>query len=323
MMACLKKRAISLHQYYCKEMQDDINTFLRNNEVSLIVCEELSSMQYVSHIHDIPIIFNDHNIEYELKMRTLANTPLYLRPVMHREVKCIKKFEEQSWQKATLTYFVSERDYKICKESHENIQGGVVENVFSSQGISLLSCSEWYEKPTLIFVGNLSWKPNFEGLSRFLKNIYPKVKDKASSVEMIVIGSHAPKEIIQLCQLYHAKIYENLDEDKKIEILSKCWLAVVPVYFGSGTRIKILEYWAHAKTVVSTTIGAEGLHPSIGTIIEDEDSNSANEISRLLMDKGNLQELGMTNHKIFKQFYEEESVYESSLYRSISSKLTK
>ena len=41
--------------------------------------------------------------------------------------------------------------------------------------------------------------------------------------------------------------------------LARADVVVVPVRFGSGTRLKILEAFAHRVPVVSTTIGAEGL----------------------------------------------------------------
>ena len=41
--------------------------------------------------------------------------------------------------------------------------------------------------------------------------------------------------------------------------LAGATVAVVPVRFGSGTRVKILESFAHRVPVVSTTLGAEGL----------------------------------------------------------------
>jgi glycosyltransferase involved in cell wall biosynthesis len=41
--------------------------------------------------------------------------------------------------------------------------------------------------------------------------------------------------------------------------LARAEVAVVPLVAGSGTRLKILEAWAAALPVVSTTLGAEGL----------------------------------------------------------------
>jgi glycosyltransferase involved in cell wall biosynthesis len=41
--------------------------------------------------------------------------------------------------------------------------------------------------------------------------------------------------------------------------LGRADVVVVPVRFGSGTRVKILEAFAHKIPVVSTSLGAEGL----------------------------------------------------------------
>ncbi len=47
--------------------------------------------------------------------------------------------------------------------------------------------------------------------------------------------------------------------------LSAAAVIAVPLRLGSGTRLKILEAWAMARPVVSTTLGAEGLGRRAGT----------------------------------------------------------
>ena len=46
--------------------------------------------------------------------------------------------------------------------------------------------------------------------------------------------------------------------------LARADIAVVPIRYGSGTRFKILESFAHRVPVVSTTVGAEGLRVENG-----------------------------------------------------------
>ena len=41
--------------------------------------------------------------------------------------------------------------------------------------------------------------------------------------------------------------------------LARADVVLVPIRFGSGTRLKILEAFAHRIPVVSTSLGAEGL----------------------------------------------------------------
>jgi len=44
-----------------------------------------------------------------------------------------------------------------------------------------------------------------------------------------------------------------------IGLIAGAKVAIVPLQSGSGTRFKILEAWAAARPVVSTSLGAEGL----------------------------------------------------------------
>jgi glycosyltransferase involved in cell wall biosynthesis len=54
--------------------------------------------------------------------------------------------------------------------------------------------------------------------------------------------------------------------------LARCDVVVVPIRFGSGTRLKIMEAFAHRVPVVSTSIGAEGLDAEHGVHLLIADS---------------------------------------------------
>ena len=319
--AFAKKQAIVLQQYYSKEIQKALDMVIENQDISFIFCEELSTVQYVKNIRNIPIVFDDHNIEYELQERSVSNSTFLLKALKRREAHYVKRLELFAWEHSKLCYFVSERDCQIAKENSTNKRFDVVENTFSSEGISYRKNIEWFERPTCVFIGNMSWKPNHYGLMHFFEKIYPNVKDHIDDIDIILLGSSVPSDL-RICAINHgARIIEDIEEEAKIEIVSKCWLALVPVYFGSGTRIKILEYWAHSKAVLSTGIGAEGLRSCSGTIIRDKDDDFANEIVNLLSDKNQLEEFGRLNKEIFTKYYEERIVYADSLYNSFSAKL--
>lgn len=319
--ALMNNQAVVLQQYYSVDMQNKINDILREQDIKMIFCEELSTMQYVKNVHDIPVVFDDHNIEYELQERAAKNSAFYLRPIMIREARCVKKIETFAWKKAKISYFVSDRDRNIALLNIPNGKFAVVENTFSGKDILNRSAKEWFSKPTCVFVGNLSWKPNHHGLVHFFENIYPKVKEAMPDFELLLLGSSVPKDLQEYANRTDTKIIENIEEEAKIDILSRCWLTLVPVYFGSGTRIKILEYWAHAKTVLSTTIGAEGLHNCIGTVIKDSDEDIINAIVDLLNNKETLEEYGKLNREVYKKYYEEETVYADSLHCSLTTQL--
>ena len=60
-------------------------------------------------------------------------------------------------------------------------------------------------------------------------------------------------------------------------------IVVVPIRFGGGTRIKILEAFAHRIPVVSTTVGCEGLDVVDGEhlLVADDPATFASACIRL------------------------------------------
>lgn len=300
-------------QYYDKNIKTLLNSMLQNNNISFIMCEELAMMNYCMNFN-VPIYFDDHNIEYILMNRTANYNSLPLKLLLKREAKLIKKEELKSFKKAKKIFVVSDTDKQQ------------INNKYSNKTIVVNNCYEILKKPTLqdlqkniVFVGNVSWKPNLHGVKHFIRNIFPKVLQKENDITLHIIGSNIPKQIKQITNL-NIILHENASEREKNKIIDESRICIVPVYFGSGTRIKILEYWAHYKPVISTTIGAEGLKKSSGTYICDDDDQFANQIINLMNDKNRINKMGEENHKVFIENYCEEIVYEDTLYNAINTK---
>lgn len=94
--------------------------------------------------------------------------------------------------------------------------------------------------------GNFEFPPNAQGRQWFEKNVWPLLTKEFPGLEWRLIGKGARPV------------------DDAVAELAKAQLAIVPIFSGSGTRLKILEAWAAGTPVVSTTLGAEGLHATHG-----------------------------------------------------------
>jgi glycosyltransferase involved in cell wall biosynthesis len=75
--------------------------------------------------------------------------------------------------------------------------------------------------------------------------------------------------------------------DNVADLLAVSDVGIAPLLQGSGTRLKILEYFSSGVPVVSTSVGAEGLRIENGhnIFIHDNLENFAAQIIILLKDK--------------------------------------
>lgn len=303
-------------QYFNERFASKIEKLCVENNYDFVFFSEVATVQYKKYIGNIPFYFDNHNVEYELINRTSKFSKNPVKIALKREVRLMKKVETKALQTSKNNFFVSERDLNMFPEMIRQ-KSYVINNTYEDMMTNSIKISD---EPMIIFVGSLSWKPNKHGLLHFINNIYPKVYKRYPKIKFTIVGSSINNEIKKFDGKMNIKIYENAEENIKNSLIDKSWIGIVPVYFGSGTRIKILEYWAHGKAVVSTKLGAEGLPAAEGTIIEDDDIKMAEKINKLLNDSTKLSDLGKYNYNIFKNNYEEGRVYGDTLYNTIFAK---
>jgi glycosyltransferase involved in cell wall biosynthesis len=117
------------------------------------------------------------------------------------------------------------------------------------------------EPPTLSLIGTLHYPPNADAARFMAYCVLPEVRRQLPGARLRLVGRVGP-EVADLSGV-PGVVTTGMVADLGAE-LAKADIAVVPVRFGSGTRIKILEAFAHRIPVVSTHLGAEGLDVTHG-----------------------------------------------------------
>lgn len=114
----------------------------------------------------------------------------------------------------------------------------------------------------LFTVGFMYYRPNYNGVSKFLKEVWTEFTKKYPSVEYHIIGKGAPEEHVAFWHSFPNVRYMGFVERLE-EYYQKTLATVVPVYAGGGTCIKTLESLAFGRTCLSTPFGARGLSADV------------------------------------------------------------
>lgn len=314
-------KSFLLNQYYDNKLNEKIIKIIATKKIKFVFCSELATMQYVDVLNEnIPIYFDDHNVEFKLIKRISANKKGLQKIILHKESELIKSFENKCVNRASKTFVVSQVDKETMSRNF-NIKKDklmVINNVFDDHGGFKQGILN--DTPKLIFVGNLSWMPNKDGLFHFLTNIFPKIIEKVPNAKLDILGSNLPQSIIEKSKQLPVNLLAEISDEDKKNAIDSAWVGIVPLYFASGSRIKILEFWSHGKCVVTTDMGLEGLPCPSGTLLVDSDKEFVNKLIAVLKHKEKLQSFGFSNYSSFKQHYFKKNVYEDTLYNTFSTK---
>lgn len=216
-------------------------------------------------------------------------------------------FEKLAYNSADLILTVSENEKKrlvstgFGKRRIEVVPNGVDTKLFTVYGEQAEIRKKYGLEGfrTVIFVGNLEYWPNREAAQTLSSLIAPRILDSVKNSKFVVVGKS--REKMKLPRLVFTGFVSDLPE-----ILNASDVAVAPLFHGTGTRLKILEYFSCGLPVVSTSIGAEGLDVKDGVniFIEDDMQNFALRVVELLKNANLASGMGKAGRKLVTSTYD-------------------
>jgi glycosyltransferase involved in cell wall biosynthesis len=224
-----------------------------------------------------------------------------------------------SFSKLILTVSKDEKsllvNYGIKAEKIAIVPNGVDTLIFKPSSVNLTK-NKTSTKFRIIFVGNMEYSPNQQAVQVISSIIAPDVCKKMRNVEFVIVG-RVPSQL----RFKHSNLKFVGVVDDVAKELEKSHIAIAPILKGSGTRLKILEYFSCGLPVISTKIGAEGLDVENGVhiIIEDDIENFADKIMLLLNNKNLARKIGKAARKLVVTKYDWQSIVKklNKIYLSI------
>jgi glycosyltransferase involved in cell wall biosynthesis len=163
------------------------------------------------------------------------------------------------------------------------------------------------DPPTVLFQGTLRYAPNADGARFLVHEVGPRLRRLVPGARIRLVGTTAPG-LEALADPPDVTLVGQVP-DIGAE-LAGADLVVVPLRFGSGTRLKVLEAFAQRLPVVATTLGAEGLGATDGEhlLTADTPEGIAAACARLLQDVDLRAALTGAAHELFRERFAEDVV---------------
>jgi glycosyltransferase involved in cell wall biosynthesis len=138
----------------------------------------------------------------------------------------------------------------------------------------------------IVTLGTLHYPPNADGIRWFAREVFPQVCREFPEATLTIIGKNPPADFQELAANQPEKYQVTGYVPNLVPYLERAALMVVPVRAGSGMRVRILEAFAQAMPMVTTTIGLEGIDavPGEEILVADNVQDFTEAVGKLLKD---------------------------------------
>jgi len=298
--------AAPLHavKYRSSAMRGRVRAMLDSGTIDLVHLDMLHLGDYLDLCAGKPVVLVEHNIESTLLRRRVENTsnPLAKLYLYYQYLK-LKSYESRVCRRVSQVVTVSELDARALQHlagiSGVNpISNGVDTSYFRAMGVP--------RRPnSLVFVGGLTWFPNYDAIRYFCAEILPLVAAEVADVSLTVVGKNPEQRgVREIAENPRVRLAGLVDDVRPY--ISEASAYVVPLRIGGGTRLKILDALSMGMPLVSTSIGCEGLDVVSGEhlLIADTPQELAREIVRVLRNPDLGWRLGAAGRELVEQKYE-------------------
>jgi len=287
------KLPYNAQRFISDDFSNQLARLLTEKTFDVIQLEGLYLCPYIQLIRKYSkalIVYRAHNIEYEIWERTAKLSEGLRSKYIHNLSRRIKRFEISYLNAYDLLVPITDRDGIILdslgnKKPRHTSQTGI-------DFASLVPTAKKLEFPSLFHIGALDWAPNQEGLVWFFDYCWQRIHRENPDLKFYLAGRNAPdwleRRIKQEGVVYLGEINDAYD------FINSKAVMVVPLFSGSGMRIKIIEGMALGKPIVTTDIGTEGIPTESGKniMIANDADQFIESISSLINDRALSDQIG-------------------------------
>lgn len=300
--ALLKNESYHAVRFYSTDFEQKLVDLLQKQQYDVVVCESIFMAQYINVIkaHSSAItVLRQHNVEWKIWNTLAAQTNNWIKKnYLHILAKQLHAFESHYIQQFDKVVSITDSDAVDFK------QMGVKVPIHTCPlGIRIGEQPKLTDEAAVFHLGSMEWQPNIEGVNWFLEEVWPLVISQQPSASCFIAGRGMPEDWKQRRIPGVSIVGEVQDANAFMQDKS---IMIVPIFAGSGIRVKILEGFKSGKAIVTTSMGMHGIpcEPNKHLLVADDKDTFAAHIVSLIVDAKKRKQIATAGFDFVAQNYE-------------------
>ena len=305
--ALLRNRSYHAVRFRSRPFARRLKEILLTETYDIIQLETVYPAVYLPMIRSCSqakVVIRAHNIEHKIWERVASHTRNPLKKAyLHILSRQLRRFELESLRQADGIETISPVD---AEHFRKEIQTPICVIPFGIPA-SKEEVTPTGQPASLFSLASMNWRPNEEGVSWFVRECWPLIRQQHPELEFRIAGRHIPPMFLEPLP-QGIRIVGEVADSKAFMLENG--ILVVPLLSGSGVRIKILEGMSLGVTVITTSIGAEGIPATNreNILIADTPQEFAEAVSFCLQHSEECRRIGQQAAAFIREHYDEEAI---------------
>lgn len=246
--------------FHTKRQMHEVSQVLSHRKYDVIVIDGLhpfTAFMELPEFQNSKVIYRAHNVEGDLWSTAASKTKnIIVQKLLLWQGRKMAHLEMTLVARAQKVWCIAEEDLNRFK----SLQHGEDKNlVLIPVGLDFKKSihdqrSMKSDKINLLFLGKMDWAPNKDGLKWFLEEVWPKIDN--SRFELQIVGSGDSSWGTELFKSPGIN-FHGFAKDLEA-VYANCDFSIIPIRYGSGTRIKVIESISKEVPIISTDMGVQG-----------------------------------------------------------------
>ncbi len=213
----------------------------------------------VPRLAETPLIVDMMDVDSQKWFEYADQSILPLRWLYLLEGTRVRRLERELPRRAEAVLLISEQERTLYREFAAPgpvrvVSNGVDLEYFQPQVASI--------DPTCAFLGALDYFPNIEGITWFVRNVWPSVRQRRADARLLLIGRRPTPTVQALAREPGVELVGQVPDVRPP--LARASVSIVPLTIGRGVQNKVLESLALGKATITSTAALTGLEAEAG-----------------------------------------------------------
>lgn len=303
------KDSYFVSRFYFEEYKNALIQKLQQHQFKFIIIDGVFMASYIPVIRQYSkakVILRTHNVEHQIWKRHLAQEKNAIKKMyLTLQNNRLKRFELNAFSACDAIVTITDEDKKIISQLVPN---KAITTCLTGINLNQYQLIPQATKPNTVFhFASMDWMPNIEAVDWLMEKVWGKVTQQLPDAKLVLAGRGMPEKFKQLVNT-NITVIDSVENSK--DFYNTYDIMLVPLWSGSGLRIKLVEGLAYGKAIITTSIGAEGIPftQNKDMIVANNETDFANAIVSLLNGNIDKPQLQQNARKLAEQHFNYQSI---------------